>query len=194
MTTKSSRTKARIMKAARSEFSRYGYQGATVRAIASEAGIDPSMIIRYFESKAGLFDAVCDINLRLPPLTAVPRDQLGSVLVRHFLVRWEGDDGDDSLVLLLRSGAVDEDAALRLNSLFAGQLLPALAEVVEDPDEVAARVGLVASQMLGLALTRSILRIPPVVQMTAEDVVARIGPTVQRYLTGPLLAADSLPD
>ena len=191
MTSKSERTKARIMDAARSEFSRVGYQGATVRAIASEARIDPSMIIRYFHSKAGLFDAVCEISLRLPSLADIPRDQVGAALVRHYLSRWEGEVGDDSLVLLLRSSAVDQEAALRLNAIFAGQLLPSLAEVVDDPEEVPARVGLVASQMLGLALTRSILRIPPVVAMTTDEIIARIGRTVQNYLTAPLPPAQS---
>jgi AcrR family transcriptional regulator len=186
MATKSDRTKARIMEAARTEFSRRGYQAATVRAIASEAGIDPSMIIRYFDSKAGLFDAVCEISLRLPSLREVPRDEIGTVLVRHFLARWEKDPGDDSLLVLLRSATVNEDAADRMNALFAQQLLPALAEVVEDPAEVGPRAGLVASQMLGLALTRSILRIPPIAGMSDADVVARVGPTVQAYLTGPL--------
>lgn len=186
MTSKSARTRKRILDAARGEFARRGFQGATVRAIAGEARIDPSMIIRYFDSKAGLFDAVCEISLRIPALRDVPRDEVGTTLVRHFLDRWEGDDTDDSLLLLLRSGSVDEQAAQRLHGLFAGQLLPALAEVVEDPDEVPARVGLVASQMLGLALTRSILRIPPMAAMTPDQVVARVGPTVQAYLTAPL--------
>ena len=186
MTTKSARTKARIMEAARGEFSRRGYQAATVRAIASEAGIDPSMIIRYFDSKAGLFDAVCEIDLRLPALAEVPREELGTVLVRHFLERWESDAGDDSLVLLLRSAAVDEEAAGRMKELFARQMLPALAEVVEDPAEVGPRVGLVSSQMLGIALTRSILRLPPMAGMAQDDLVARVGPTVQAYLTAPL--------
>lgn len=186
MTDKSARTKARIMDAARNEFSRRGFQGATVRAIASVAGIDPSMIIRYFDSKAGLFDAVCEFSLRIPPLGDVPREQLGATLVRHFLARWEADPADDSLLLLLRSAAADHEAALRLHRLFAGQLLPALANVVDDPDEAADRVGLVASQMLGVALTRGILQIPPMVAMTPDQIVARIGPTVQAYLTSPL--------
>jgi AcrR family transcriptional regulator len=187
MGSKSDRTKARIMDAARHEFSRRGYQAATVRSIAGEAGIDPSMIIRYFDSKAGLFDAVCEISLRLPSLRGVPRGEVGSVLVKHFLERWEeSEQGDDSLLVLLRSAAVSEEAADRMKELFAEQLLPALAEVVEDPTEVGPRVGLVASQMLGLALTRSILRIPPMAGMSGADVVARVGPTVQTYLTGPL--------
>lgn len=178
------------MDAARNEFSRRGYQAATVRAIASEAGIDPSMIIRYFDSKAGLFEAVCQIDLRLPPVGQLPREELGTTLVRHFLTRWEGKPGDDTLLLLLRSAAVDQEAATRMNELFARQLLPALAQVIENPDEVGPRVGLVSSQMLGVALTRNILRLPPMAGMAREDLVARVGPTVQAYLTGPLPAGN----
>jgi AcrR family transcriptional regulator len=188
MTQKSARTKARIMEAARGEFARRGFQAATVRAIATEAQIDPSMIIRYFDSKAGLFDAVCQISLLIPPLQDVPRHEIGTTLVRHFLARWDGDGTDDSLLLLLRSGVVDPEAAARLHKLFATQLLPALSEVVDNPAEASSRVGLVASQMLGVALTRSILQIPPMVAMTPDQIVARIGPTVQAYLTGPLPA------
>jgi AcrR family transcriptional regulator len=188
MPKKSDRTKARIMKAARGEFARRGFQAATVRDIAAEAEIDPSMVIRYFESKAGLFDAVCRISLDIPPLRDISRADVGTTLVRHFLARWEGDGTDDSLLLLLRSGVVDPEAAARLHQLFATQLLPALSEVVEEPQEAHARVGLVASQMLGVALTRNILRIPPMVTMTPEQIVARVGPTVQTYLTGYLPA------
>lgn len=186
MIKKSERTKARIMDAARSEFARRGFRAATVRDIASEAEIDPSMIIRYFESKAGLFEAVCQISLDIPPLRDVPRTDVGAILVRHFLARWEGDGTDDSLLLLLRSAVVDPEASAKLHQLFATQLLPALSEVVDDLDEVQPRVGLVASQMLGVALTRSILRIPPMTNMTTDQLVARVGPTVQAYLVGDL--------
>jgi AcrR family transcriptional regulator len=184
MTDKSERTRARILAAARKEFTERGFRGATVRAIASEAGIDPSMVIRYFGSKADLFAAASEIELRVPDLTSVPRSRLGEVLVQHFLTRWESED--DSLLLLLRSATVDEHAAESLHSMFAHQLVPALAVVVEDADEVEARVGLVATQMLGLALTRHLLRLPPVAQMTPEQVVARLAPTIQRYLRSEL--------
>jgi hypothetical protein len=40
--------------------------------------------------------------------------------------------------------------------------------------------------MLGLALCRDVLRLPPVVAMDTGTVVAQIGPTIQRYLTGAL--------
>jgi hypothetical protein len=67
---------------------------------------------------------------------------------------------------------------------FASQLIPVLASVVGDPSEVPRRAGLVASQLLGLALTRHILRLPPVVAMDRDLLIEQIGPTIQRYLTG----------
>ncbi|HEU4511975.1 MAG TPA: TetR family transcriptional regulator [Nocardioidaceae bacterium] len=184
MTDKSARTRARILAAARTEFAEHGFRGATVRAIAREARIDPSMVIRYFGSKSELFEAASEIDLRIPDLTSVPRSRLGEVLVQHFMTRWESED--DSLLLLLRSSTVDERAAERLRSMFQRQLAPALSAVIDEVDEVQARVGLVATQMLGLALTRHLLRLPPVASMSTEQVVARLAPTVQRYLRGPL--------
>lgn len=186
MARSSEESKARILRAARAEFGRRGYQGATVRAIASEAQIDPSMVMRYFHSKAGLFDAVCAIDLQIPRLADLPRETLGEALVRHFLARWEGDPSDDTLLVLLRAAAADANARRQLLGLFGGQLMPALAEVIADAEEIAPRTGLISSQLLGMALTRHVLDLPPMTAMSHEDLVRRIGPTIQRYLTGPL--------
>jgi Tetracyclin repressor-like, C-terminal domain len=45
---------------------------------------------------------------------------------------------------------------------------------------------MVAAQALGLAICRYILKFPPLAEMPPDQVVARFGPTLQRYLTGPL--------
>lgn len=182
MTTRADDTRARIRRAARSRFAAEGYRAATIRAIAADADIDPSMVMRYFGDKAGLFAEVVDIDLRLPDLSAVPRRRLGATVVDHFLTRWEGDAADDALLVLLRSAATDEAASARLVTLFAEQLVPALRPVVPDT-EAEKRAGLVSSQMLGLALTRHVLRLPPVVALDRIELVRLVGPTVQRYLT-----------
>ncbi len=183
---RSDATRAQILHAARARFAAGGYQKATIRAIAADAGIDPSMVMRYYGNKAKLFAAAVDLDLHLPDLTAVPRRRLGQTLVAHFLRRWEGDPTDDGLLLLLRSAATDELAAGRMRAIFRDQLVPTLLTVVGDPAEAAQRAGLISTQMLGLALCRNILRLPPVAGLTPQTVVARIGPTIQRYLTGPL--------
>jgi hypothetical protein len=67
---------------------------------------------------------------------------------------------------------------------FTSQLVPVVASVVADSREASQRAGLIASQLLGLALTRHILRLPPVVALDRAVLVEQIGPTIQRYLTG----------
>ncbi|MGH3738637.1 MAG: TetR family transcriptional regulator [Micromonosporaceae bacterium] len=183
---RSDATRAGILHAARTRFARHGYQRATIRAIAADAGIDPAMVMRYYGSKAELFAATLDADLRLPDVTAIPRSRLGTTLVRHFLDRWEGDPDDDVLLMLLRSAAVDDAAAQRMREMFRAQLLPALRPALDDPDEAPRRAGLIATQLLGLALCRHLLRLPPVVQLDRDQLVATVGRTVQRYLRDPL--------
>lgn len=182
---RSDATRAEILRAARARFAADGYQRATIRSIAADAGIDPSMVMRYYGDKARLFAAAVDVDLRLPDLAAIPKRRLGRTLVAHFLRRWEGDPADDALLTLLRSAATDEIAAERLREIFRDQLVPVVRHVV-DPAQAQERAGLIATQMLGLALCRNILRLPPVAALDPDTAAARIGPTIQRYLTAPL--------
>jgi AcrR family transcriptional regulator len=170
-----------ILAAARARFATDGYDRATVRAIAADAGVDPSMVMRYFGSKRELFARTAEFDLRLPDLTTIPREQVGRVLAGHLLDRWEGDD---ALQILLRTATTDDDAADRMRTIFARQLAPQIATLTGDPASVATRAGLVATQALGTALCRYVLRLPPVVAMTPSEIATWIGPTLQRYLTG----------
>jgi AcrR family transcriptional regulator len=175
----SENTKAVILAAARERFAADGYERATIRAVAAHAGIDPAMVMRYFGNKEKLFAAAADFDLQLPDLSTVPSDQVGNVLAAHFLQRWEADG---ALMVLLRTGVTNDDAAERMRAIFAGQLGPIVAELSGDPAGAPQRAALAASQVLGMALCRYVLRLPPVVAMTHEEIVAWIGPTLQRYL------------
>jgi AcrR family transcriptional regulator len=174
---RSDRTRATILRAARSRFARHGYERTTIRAVAADAGIDASMVMRYYGSKEKLFDAALTVDLRLPDLTAVPREDLAQVLVRHFLDRWEGDPADDALLLLLRSAVTHERAAERLRGIFAGQVAPALGEATGPR-----RAGLVSAQLLGLALTRYLLRVPGVTALTPDEVAELYAPALAAVL------------
>ena len=180
---RSDATRAAILAAAREQFAAGGYQGATIRSVAAAAGIDPAMVMRYFGNKEGLFAAAAEFDLQLPDLGGVPRKEIGAALVGHFFDRWEGDE---SLMALLRTAVTNEAAAERMRAIFATQLAPLLAGVTGEPrPAVAARAGLIASQILGLALCRYVLKLPPVVALKRPAIVAKVGPTVQRYLFDP---------
>ena len=173
-------TKAVILAAARERFAESGFEKATIRAIAADANIDPSMVMRYFGNKDQLFAAAADFDLAIPDLSDVDTGQLGASLVKHFVNRWEQDE---AMIVLLRSGATNADAAQRMREIFASQLLPVIAKV--NPVEPQRRAGLIATQVLGLALCRYVLRLPPVVGLSHDEIVSWLGPTVQRYLEAP---------
>ncbi|MFE3190095.1 TetR family transcriptional regulator [Nocardia sp. NPDC059240] len=179
---RSDATRAAILEAARRRFAEDGYRKATIRAIAADAGIDPSMVMRYYGNKDGLFDAALDVDLELPDLGAAASDSLGALLAGRFLELWEQPPTSDILLTLLRSAVTDEEVHERMQRIFTGQLMPAVLRF-GDPADAPHRAGLIATQILGLALCRYVLRLPPVVALTPEQVVADIGPTIQRYLT-----------
>lgn len=183
---RSAGTRANILRAAQARFASDGYHKATIRAIAADANIDPSMVMRYYGNKATLFAAAVDIDLRLPDVNKISKSRLGETLVRHFLDRWEGDPADDALLMLLRSAATDDAAAERMRMIFRSQLVPVVGRVVGNTAEAKRRAGLIATQMLGLALCRHILRLSPVAALSRDAVVNSIGPAIQRYLTGRL--------
>jgi AcrR family transcriptional regulator len=54
----SAEVQARILEAARLVFSAQGYAGATTRDIAGRADVSETLLFRYFNSKAALFDQV----------------------------------------------------------------------------------------------------------------------------------------
>ncbi|MDT5216616.1 MAG: hypothetical protein QOK18_4855, partial [Mycobacterium sp.] len=126
---KADQTKAVILAAARERFAESGFEAATIRAIAADANIDPSMVMRYFGNKDQLFAAAAEFDLRFPDLSEVSPDEIGRALVTHFLTRWEEDD---ALVVLLRSSTTNAEAALRMKDIFAAQLMPAIAKFVPD--------------------------------------------------------------
>ncbi|MFG1994469.1 TetR family transcriptional regulator [Actinoplanes sp. NPDC048988] len=172
-------TRAAILKAARERFAADGYERATIRAIAADAAIDPSMVMRYYGNKERLFAAAAEFDLRLPALEDVPPEQVATVLVGHFLERWEGDE---TLMALLRAGVTNPAAADRMREIFAAQLVPVAERL--SPDRPRIRAGLVASQILGLALCRYVLRLPPLVAMERAELVDWTAPAVRHYLSG----------
>jgi Tetracyclin repressor-like, C-terminal domain len=74
-----------------------------------------------------------------------------------------------------------EAVAARLQATL-GHLITAPIAALGEPD-AAERGSLIATQLLGLALCRYILRLEPLAALPAGDVVAAVAPSVQRYLT-----------
>lgn len=181
---RSAATRQAILDAARSAFAAHGYDRSTIRGVARAAEVDPSMVIRYFGSKAGLFTAAATADLPALDLSGVPEADRGEAFVRHLIGRWEDPVSGERLMMLLRTAVTSDEVAERLQVLresIAGSIAAVgAAGAVE-------RGAFVQAQMLGVALCRYVLRQEPLASMSFEQVVAAVAPSVQRYVETPEL-------
>jgi AcrR family transcriptional regulator len=187
-------TRESILTAARETFAERGFDAASIRGIATSAGVDPALVHHYFGTKEQLFKAC--MNFPVDPAVVIPQvlaggpEQIGERLVRFFLRVWDSPAGAAG-VALMRS-AVNNDWTARLMREFVTtqmirHVLPKLTTL--DPAEAPLRASLVASQVAGLAMIRYVLKLEPLASAPPEVVVAAVGPNIQRYVTGDLGAA-----
>ncbi len=182
-------TQQAILDAARSAFTETGYDGATVRGIAREAAVDPALVHHYFGTKEHLFVAAMQLPIDpaviIPALIAPGVDGLGERIVRMFLSVWDSPEAVHPFLGLLRSAMTHEKSAAMMREFVTSAIFGRLTAALE-VDQPQLRANLVASQLMGIAFTRYILRVEPLAGTDADTVVTIVAPTLQRYLTGDL--------
>ncbi len=182
------KTREKILGAARSHFGLEGYDGATLRGIAALAGVDPALIPHYFGSKEGVFLAA--VEFPIDPSEFIPRllepgvDGLGERLVLFFLETWDSPSGA-SLLALIRSVVSNDRAAELMREFVSREVLGRLAEAIQ-LDQPKLRASLVATQLVGLAMLRYVIKVEAVKSASPAELARWIGPSIQRYLTEPV--------
>ena len=182
-------TREAILAAAKEAFATQGYASTSLRSVARTAGVDPSLVTHYFGSKDGLFEA--SLALPMDPAALVPTLLEGSVsglgerVVRTFLLVWDSLPGQGPMLAMLRSAVAHDDSAAKLRDLLLRSLLLPLARGAggDDPER---RAALLASQVVGLAMTRYVLRLEPIASAHPDELAPVMGKTLHRYLVGPL--------
>jgi AcrR family transcriptional regulator len=182
-------TKTALVEAARAVFSEQGYEGATVRAIAKRAGVDPAMVNHWFGGKEGLFaKAVLQLPVDPAVIAAEISDgdlaTIGERIVRRFLTVWDSTGGGQ-FAALVRSVAGHEMAVTGLREIFLKQIFMRVAAKT-GADNAMFRANLVASQLIGMGMVRYVAQFEPLASNDIDTLVAAIGPTIQRYFTGEI--------
>ncbi|MGH3094704.1 MAG: TetR family transcriptional regulator [Streptosporangiales bacterium] len=181
-------SRQRILNAARSLFAERGYDRTTTRAIAAQAGADPAMVHYFFGTKSQLFATAMQMPVNpaehLASVLAAGLDGAGERIVSHFLRAWDELGSVEPLFALLRSAPTDEDSASMFKEFVQREIVGRLERAVGGPD-AHLRAELAGSQLMGIALARYVVRIEPLASTPAETLAARVGPTLQHYLTGP---------
>lgn len=183
-------TRGEIVEAAKRVFAAKGYDGASLRAVAREARVDPALVHHYFDGKASLFVAAMALPFdpRQVKEQAASSEHSGARTIEGFLTMWDHAEGTgssfSSCVAAMAASASVADAMREFVNERVWSILP------QAEGETAAmakrRTAMVSSQLMGLAFTRYILRVAPMATATPKQIGRWVGPTLDRYTKEPL--------
>jgi AcrR family transcriptional regulator len=185
-------TRGDIVEAAKRVFAAKGYDGASLRAVAREAAVDPALVHHYFDGKASLF--VAAMALPFDPRSVQDSSStstststsVGARVIEGFLTMWDRAEGTGSSFASCVAGmAASTSVADAMREFVADRVWGNSPTNEGESDElVARRRALTSSQLMGLAFTRYILRVPPVSTATPAEIGTWAGPTIDRYISG----------
>ena len=183
------RTREAITSAAGKLFAEQGFDRASIRAIAREAGVDPALVTHYFGSKQRLFVEVSrfpiDPELIVEQVVAGPRKAVGTRLATLVLGVLESPQGRERVTGMVRAAASEPAAAEAMRSLIeAGVIGPIAHALGSDRPEL--RATFAGSQFVGLVMARYIIGVEPLASTPADEVARTIAPVFQHYLIEPL--------
>ncbi|MBV5245252.1 MULTISPECIES: TetR family transcriptional regulator [Mycolicibacterium] len=177
-----------VLAAAKGRFARDGFEKTTLRAIAEDAGVDASMVLYLFGSKEALFREslrlILDPGVLIEALSGGEAD-IGTRMVRAYLGVWESPESAESMRTMLASATSNPDAREAFRGFIQDYVLAAVAGTLGGDDRARLRAMLAASSLVGTAMMRYLMEIPPLSELATEDVIRLVAPTVTRYLTAP---------
>ncbi|MFJ9339181.1 TetR family transcriptional regulator [Streptomyces sp. NPDC101733] len=169
-----------IVRAARRAFALRPYAEVTMRGIAADAGVSPSLIVKRFGSKEALFNTVADFQPAADALFAAPLPTLGRHLVLTMLRLRDRFRGDPLLRVVFSLGNDDERSLLRRR--FREQVTDRLGATLTGR-EPQLRAELIAGQLLGLGATLSLHRPDGAGALAAPERLADLyAPGLQRLI------------
>ncbi len=177
------RTEAGILAAARHAFAVQGFERTTIRGVASDAGVDPALVMQYYGNKEGLFAAAAAWgHSHESLLTAAPAD-LPRAALDDLLSKFGDPAQKESAIALMRSCLTHPVAAKVMRDDVMCDRKAAIESALEGPD-AALRAGVFASVMMGLSMARYLLELPPVCDATEEELHRVVEPLLRLLVEG----------
>lgn len=183
-------TRKVILDAARSRFARDGFTGSTIRKIATDAGVDASLVMQYFGSKDELFAAVMAVGpntmSRISDAFDGPEDSVGERVTRAFFEVWDGDaEISEPLLALLRAAIGNQQATVHLRELIQERVINDLSPRLREGTDLATRIEIASSMLIGVVVGRQLVEIEALVREDRDALVAFIAPSIQALLAPP---------
>ena len=146
-------TRAAILDAARVRFSKEGYDGASLRDIAGEVGVDVALVSRYFGSKDELFNQVL-VCEGPDDLFKGERSDFGERVARMLVEDDRDDEGMETLLMILRSASSTKAAGM-IRASSQREFYGPIEDIVGGPDRVL-RARMIGALITGFCIMRAI--------------------------------------
>jgi AcrR family transcriptional regulator len=185
-------TREAILAAARDAFAARGYEKATIRGIARQAGVDPALVHHFYGPKTEVFKAaVSDV---LAPIAnaleaAAPGDDPGATAERlgsALSSIWEREPTRGALLGALRSAVTSDTAAELLRGIVQEKAVAVVASTTGQPD-AELRANLIGATMIGVAVARHVLGVQPIASLDVDEMDALLAGVVRHYLSDQLV-------
>jgi AcrR family transcriptional regulator len=176
-----------VLRAAKRRFAERGYEKTTLRQIAADADVDAAMLVYLFGSKAGLFREslrlIVDPEVLVAAMANGPREEIGGRLARTYLRIWDEAETGPTVVAMMQSATSNPDAYQAFRDFMSGYVLAGISGVLGDGPDTWLRANLAGTNLVGMALLRYVMRVEPLADLSTEEVVELMAPSVHRYLT-----------
>ncbi|MFI5690751.1 TetR family transcriptional regulator [Kribbella sp. NPDC051586] len=180
-------TRGEILQAARESFADKGFAATSLRAVARQAGVDAALVHHYFDSKEELFIETMAIPVDPRQIAATiiggPRAEIGRRIATAFLGVWESPEGQQRMKALFRSVVSSDEVARMMREGISQMIIQPVSQMLDVPD-AQLRVGMVATQLVGVAIVRYLVGLEPVASIDVETLIDRVAPVLQLHLTG----------
>jgi len=175
-----------ILRAAEILFARQGVESTSLRAIARKANVNPAMVLYYFSDREEILMEL--VRVKVAPIVAAilgsgtTQKNLGVHIVKAFLDVWDTGNNRDLLVALFHYAGKERLSGDFLRQVLFQFISPLVERQISD-EEYPARMTMVATQIIGLAAARYVLRLEPFVTADPEFLAMVIGITIERNLS-----------
>lgn len=178
-------TRQCILKAAHEAFVEMDYQRATFREIARRAGIDPALISYYFNSKAQLFRESLSLpedpkKLLVGALAGGAPEETGYRLAAVILNTWEQAATAGTLSTLFTLLLQDSSTQQTFARYIENDILATVKKELQI--DLVLPIELIMSAVLGMLLSRYVVKLEPLASMSREDLIDTLGTIIQRLL------------
>ena len=165
-------------------FASKGYEKTTIRLVAERAGVDPKLVMHYFESKQKLFIACLKIPVEAEAAIALtktlPKSQWGTAIAD---LVWEIQSKDDHpLISMIRASASDPEAAKMLKEFYLKALMDNLSQSIE-VDNRELRLKMISSLVSGYTFTNKVLGLFEESRAPIKTQKLILAKTIQEILT-----------